>query len=372
MNRNLFGLGLLGLLVLLQATPALADIQVQAGTNILKQGVTRTLTITGTGGSWPGNCKRVELGTANTGVTVNKAPGSTGHTLNVSVTVAEGAQLGRHTVLIRYQVELNGPERFDIIVVRNGRLTDVDYNAAPSQFFQEAELRFTGQNIGNAGVSIVSADPTGTRAEVTSSSDTAAVVKLTFPSLTAYAKVQLKLYDKNGSFSNPYQALSDNSGLTEVIIEGPNAVKSITFPITGRCGNGCFKVGDDFTIQVDLVRPAKQPPLSSHQLPFPSHRPLPPPGQLLPPGGELITWSLTEPGAFKQAEPQTPYKSDGSFNTIRVPPGDTSIRFRVQVAFCPGAGQTNAVFIKTWTGGNTNRTQGPEFQQKQFTINCQP
>lgn len=381
MKRMIQGLLVVSTLVLLQAVPAQATIErifggdaclpnVGCGPGVeypVRQGQTTTITVKG---------YLVDLSTAlevtGSGVSVSSAPGTTSSNKNIRIVVGPNAAVGLRTIKLRYLVETSGPDTFKIRVVRAGRVTDIDV-PSPTQFFNDVKITLTGENIGNAEVSSANFNPAPSSVELieAESSETRAVVRLRYTNDLAAASGSIRLRDKScgspctGTLSSlfNYTGLND-PGLTNFAIIGPNAVKEIRFPITGRCGNACFKVGDVFTAEVVLLRPAKTGFISR------TGPGLTVGGASL--GGEVITWLLVPPGNFAQASPQTPYNPNGSFNNIRIPAGNESIRLDVQVGSCPGSGLTNSVTMETWTGGNTNSRQSPQFKQKSFTIDCQP
>lgn len=380
MKRMIQGLLVVSMLILLQAVPAQATIErifggdaclpsVGCGPSVeypVRQGQTTTITVNG---------QYVDLSTAlevtGSGVSVSSASGTTSSNKKIRIVVDANAAAGLRTIKLRYLVEASGPDTFKIRVVRAGRVTDIGV-PSPTQFFNDVKITLTGENIGNAEVSSANFNPAPSSVELieAESSETRAVVRLRYANDLAAASGSIRLRDKScgspcsgtlGSLFN-YTGLND-AGLTNFAIIGPNAVKEIRFPITGRCGNACFKVGDVFTVEVVLLRPAR-----TGTIRIPGIGRQPPPSS----GGEVITWLLVPPGNFAQASPQTPYNPNGSFNNIRIPAGNESIRLDVQVGSCPGSGQTNSVTMETWTGGNTNSRQSPEFKQKSFTIDCLP
>lgn len=395
MKKKLPGFLAVGLFLLFQTTTAQAEIRFiktqggavticdtkaacasVAGTRLpVMKGATATYRIVG-----PWVDRHTNLSVSGTGV---RPRATSGRAINIggedvgeieiAFDVSTEATQGERTVSINYAFGGLGSDTFKIDVVGTGKVTRVDLPSLTT-FFQNVEVTLKGENLGNAKVVAFllsadgnSRDNNAVAEEVITNTSDRIVIKLTFTERRAEATVAIQLYNK--LLGGHYQGLSNDETIIELV--GPNAVKSVSFPIAGRCGNGCFKVGDVFTVQIDLVRKASQPrtPLVGTVT---TTRTLPGSASLLPPGGEVITYLVVPPANFIQASSQAPYNSNGSFNTVRIAPGDTSTRFDLKVGSCPGSGQQNQVTIETWTGGNTNTREAPVFKQQSFAIDCRP
>lgn len=216
------------------------------------------------------------LEVSGSGVTVTTTGTSSSHRL-IRVSVSASAAPGVRTVKLHYAVELNGPDHFDIIVLRAGKVTAAP-NANAADYFNDVNASFQGDSLDNAGV-IMLPEKIGTfsvggsqvpqvvtltqsvgSATMASSTSTLDTVKFHFDGGPfAEAKATVLLFDKQID-SNVclmhrtfcYTGL-DNSSTNEstVHIIGPNAVSSITFPF-----GGSVRTGSPITARIQLVRPA--------------------------------------------------------------------------------------------------------------------
>ncbi len=374
MKRNIVGLTLASLLLLVLVGPASAEIRSVSG-NLndvtlppfngvaILQGTSRGMIVVGPFVDFAESVSVSGSGVlASISTRRNTAPdGSTGQgTLILNVDVGSSASTGSRTVTIHYRI---GSDTFGVVVIRKGLVTEVDLPQINTATFQEANITVHGQNIGNAGVKLpstsINSAISGVTASIVSGTESQAVVRIRFPVQVSTATLQIELFDKactgcnrGANYKGATASLGVNaqsSGTLDIRLSNlANVMRAITFPVAGSCGTGCFKVGDVFTIQLELERPAKS-------------------------GGELINWVLVPPGGFAQASPQTPYRNDGSFNRITIPGGDSSIRLSISSSACPGTGASfNIAKIQTWIGSNTNTTQAPVFKEQTFQINCRP
>src|SRR5262249_53903343 len=149
--------------------------------------------------------------------------------------------------------------------------------------FQQVDITFNGQRIGNAGVNAIGF-PTGTTAEVIAgqSDESRAVVRLRFNSLRADASGSIQLFDnacgnKCVIHNEAYDGLT-NGLKTDIAVVGPNAVKDIIVPNT-------VGVGDVMTIQINLVRPARSSLIARGT------------GR----DGEVVNWQLVPSNVFEAA-----------------------------------------------------------------------
>jgi hypothetical protein len=146
------------------------------------------------------------------------------------------------------------PMRVRVVVVRKGTVTGAPVTVVPN-FFNEADVRLVGRNIGNAGVDVDI--PGVTTKTVVSNSDTELVIKLRFSTRLGEARGRIRLWDKAcGSCTVVarywYQGTDGPVGFTPVLILGPNALKDISV-MTGAQTGG-FVAGQSSTVTVTLLR----------------------------------------------------------------------------------------------------------------------
>ncbi len=274
----------------------------------------------------------------------------------VELDVSADASPGERTVTLNHNGCFGCPRqyKFKVLIVRNGKVTDVDV-PSPSAFFQQVDITFNGQRIGNAGVNIIGF-PGGTTAQVIGgqSNESRAVVRLNFSSERAEASGQIKLFD-NGcgttcvTRNEVYDGLTNNQ-ITNVAITGPNAVKDITFP-----NGNSVTVGSLITFQINLVRPAKTV-LFKSKIGGPSD-------------GEIVHWQLAPSNVFEAAPGSGTAFSPTGLNQVRIPGGDTLVRLTVRVRVAPsGCPQSGCSADVQTRMGNINTDQPPFFKTARFTI----
>lgn len=195
MKRNCLGLVIAGLFFVLQPASASAKIDSTTNTNLV-QGTTSTVTVRG---QYVDLCRRFNESdnpstVSGSGVTARKGATRSSE-VEIEFTVAPDAAPGKRTVSLHYLVELYGFDKFDVTVNRKGRVTDVDV-PSPTNFFQEVDVTLNGENIGNAGISVQFGSISGATAELRSSTDTRAVIRLRFPTVRAEATAGIVLFDK--------------------------------------------------------------------------------------------------------------------------------------------------------------------------------
>jgi len=278
--------------------------------------------------------------------------------VDIEFTVAPDAAPGKRTVSLHYLVELDGFDKFDVTVLRKGRVTDVDV-PSPTNFFQEVDVTLNGENIRNAGISVQFGSISGATAELRSSTDTRAVIRLRFPTVRAEATAGIVLFDKAcGSTCPPrlsYTGLSDGVK-TNVTIIGPNAVSSITFP-----DGSSVRVGSLLAIKIKLVRPAKA--ASTRPSPIVTI------GSATRSGGETVHWQLVPSTGFEAAAGSGIAFSPTGLNQVRIPPGDEFVILTVRLAQvpsnCPQQGCLGRIQTRMI---NLNTDQPPFFKQESFTM----
>lgn len=304
------------------------------------------------------------LAVSGSGVTVSTAGTSSSHRL-IRVAVSSGATPGLRTVTLHYAVELNGPDRFQILVLRGGRVRSVP-NPDPSAYFNDVTVAFNGTNLANAGV-VVLPDKTGTfsvggsqlpqvitltqstaTGTVASSSDTQVNVRLHFNGGPfAEAKATVLLFDRQiaGSLCQQHRVFcytgTDNSngnGESTAHIIGPNAVSSITFPFGAR-----VTLGSPITARIKLVRPAKAT-------------------------GETIVYEVVPSTSFNTAAGSGTRFDRTVRNSVHVPGGNGSSDVTLQLVGLPAgcAGSCSAQFKTRMV--NFTVDQPPFLQIAEFTI----
>lgn len=118
---------------------------------------------------------------------LQRAPGR----LVFQVVTGPGAPLGAHDLRLRYAIELEGPERFPVVVLRNGHVRSVD--PARVKVGQKVTLTFSGDSLGNADV-LAAATYRDARI-VPGGTESRCQVEITF---TRPGSFEVPLYDKAG------------------------------------------------------------------------------------------------------------------------------------------------------------------------------
>lgn len=372
MKRICLGLTIVGLFILFQAAPASAEIKeitknaLRCDTNCgsfsfpVTQGESESVVVTG-----PFVDRHTNLSVTGEGVRPREISKSV-VTINseqmgrigIMFDVKADAPLGERTVSICYALGTLGCDTFKIRVVPKviSKVTAVNVPPPFTNFFQEADVTLNGEHIGNAEVIVDGeGDARGVTGQITTNTDTRAVVKLRFPNRLAQANVDLKL--RNKTTGDIYEGLS-SFGNTRVTLIGPIAVKAITFPL-----GGSFTVGSVATVQIELNRTVQRDLQIGRPVNFDPQRTSP--GSIQP-EGEVIFWRLIPSDIFEQADALTPYNPAVLFNKKVVTVGNNLVLLSFKVKASPG-GQQSVVKIQTWTG-NTNTNQPPEFKEATFTI----
>src|SRR5438128_275176 len=165
MKRIPQGMFVVSLLIILHASPARATIDnifgppgelcttsapcTRSFAYPVRQGHTIVLTVSG---------QFVDLSTglevSGSGVTVSSASGTTSSNKKISVGVSADAAPGLRTVKLHYAVELNGPDTFQVLVVRSGKITSVP-DVQLTQYFTDVDVTLHGQKLDNAGVFVL-------------------------------------------------------------------------------------------------------------------------------------------------------------------------------------------------------------------------
>ena len=274
--------------------------------------------------------------------------------VEIELNIAPDAAPGERTVTLNHNGCIGCPKKykFKILVVRDGRITNVDI-PSPSEFFRQVDITFSGQRIGNAGVNAIGF-PSGTTAQVISSqsNESRAVVRLNFSSVRAEASGSIQLFDnacgnKCVIHNEAYDGLT-NGLKTDISIIGPNAVKDIVVP-------NSVTVGSVMTIQINLVRPARSNLIPINRTPGGD--------------GEIVHWQLVPSNIFEAAPGSGTAFSPTGLNQVRIPPRDTLVRLTVRLkqapSGCPQSGCSAQVQTRM---GNINTDQPPFFKAALFTI----
>jgi len=246
------------------------------------------------------------------------------------------------------------PMKVRVIVARNGTVTGAPVTIVQS-FFNEADVRLLGRNIGNASVDVDM--PGVTSSTVVSNSDTEVVIKLRFASRIGEARGRIRLYDKSctgcrGIVRYWYQGTEGPVGFTPVVILGPNALKDITVQ-TGA--QSSFVAEQSSVVTVKLNRIVDSPNLTG----------------LAAPTGTRTTSTAT----LTTAGVTVYWKMDSQFATpssgqVVVPPGKDFATFTVLTKGYIAAGNSGYVFpsslkVEARTG-DPNATQSPELRTETF------
>ena len=279
--------------------------------------------------------------TGGSGVSVSTV-GTSSSNRHIKVVVGPDAAPGPRTIKLHYAVELNGPDHFQITVLRAGVVSSI---TAPDQpeYFNDVNITLHGEKLDNLGVIVlpttigtfsvggsqfpqapVTLTQTDATASVVTQGVTAPVIGFHFiGGPFAEAKATILLFDKQVTADTCrlhrflcYAGIdSDQHGDTFHVI-GPNAVHSITFPIASTVGPGSL-----LTIKITLVRPAKS-------------------------GGETIRWQVLPSDSFAAAAGSgTQFSPTGDTSTgdnrVVIPQGDQSKELTVQYHRVPsGCGLT--------------------------------
>ena len=215
MKRIHLGFFVVSLLVLLQTAPALADVTSiiggiscgnpdcqPTGAVPVLQGKRTVLLVDGqdvnfadknnvdvTGSGVAARIIRDHLVSPKFGLGTGRA--------EVELNISDDAAPGERTVTLNHNGCIGCPRKykFKILIVRDGRVTDVDV-PSPSQFFQQVDITFSGERIGNAGVNLLGF-PGGATAQVieSQSNESRAVVRLNFSNSRAEASGQIMLFE---------------------------------------------------------------------------------------------------------------------------------------------------------------------------------
>jgi hypothetical protein len=399
MRKLIQGILVVSALVVLQASPAQATIDHIFGppgelcpTSArcsrsfkypVRQGQTIILTVEG---------QFVDLSTGlevdGSGVTVSSAAGTTSSNKKVSVAVTADAAPGVRTIKLHYLVELNGPDTFQVLVVRSGKVTSVTV-PSPPEFFNDVDVTLHGEKLDNADVFVVpttvgtfsmgsgqvpqgpiTLTQTDATATILTQSATAPVVRVHFTGGPfAESKATLVLFDKQLNQLNDdvckthppfcYAGIDNDKGENSFHVIGPNAVSSITFP-----QGSSVRVGSNLTIKITLVRPAKFAPKFSPTVI----------GRGISNGGEVVSWQVVPSDSFEEAAGSgTRFSPTGDNprgdNTVTIPAGDQSILLTIRLkktpSSCPDAGCNAQVRTRM---GNFNTDQPPFLRITTFTL----
>jgi len=296
--------------------------------------------------------------------------GTSSSNRKIKVVVSPDAAPGARTVKLHYAVELNGPDHFQITVLRAGVVNSI---TAPVQleYFNDVNITLHGEKLDNLGVIVlpttigtfsvggtqfpqgpVTLTQTDATASVVTQGATAPVIGVHFiGGPFAEAKATILLFDKQVTADTCklhrvfcYAGIdSDQLGNTFHVI-GPNAVSSITFPIASTIGPGSL-----LTIKITLVRPAKT-------------------------GGETVRWQVLPSDSFAAvAGSGTQFSPTGNTstgdNSVIIPQGDQSKELTVQYRQVPaGCGRAGCIGQVRTRMVNFNVDQLPFLRLVTFTM----
>lgn len=394
MKRTIQGLLTVSFLVVLWASPARADVTkvsggLGCGANIttecnptqplrVRQGTVTVLKVKGQDVNF---AEKNDVDVSGSGVTARiikdhlVAPGESVGTgqADVELSVPTNTAAGERTVTLNHNCfGCSTPRKytFKILVVHFGKVTSVS-GTEPNDFFQEVNLTFTGERLGDAGVKVVppstssssggsqfpqvvtTPNPDGTTAEIINNTETSIQVRLRFPELRAETTQRLQFFDKNCNCS-VYQGLNNNVLFSEVTIRAKdNFVQAIEFPF----GNS-VTVGSVFTIKIKLVRTVRAAAIRDTG---------PTIGSVIR-AGERVKWNLL-PNVFLAIPGSgTPFNPTAD-NFVTIPPGNDSVTLTVRLAQAPGGCPQQGCNGQIQTRmNNFNSDQPPFFKSAQFTI----
>lgn len=108
---------------------------------------------------------RVEISGSGVSVSFGQRTGGSNSSVEVKFNVDDSASLGERTVKLRYAIETNGPDIFNVQVVRGGQVDSIQQRVAGSQagttrlvaanavpINEQVTLVFSGSRLGNASV----------------------------------------------------------------------------------------------------------------------------------------------------------------------------------------------------------------------------
>lgn len=276
--------------------------------------------------------------------------------IRMKVSVAEDATPGERVITL---TKIDGhvpdalPMKVKVLVVRKGTVTGAPVTVVQS-FFNEADVRLVGHNIGNANVDV---DMAGlTSKAVVSNSDSEVVIKLRFSSRVGEARGRIRLWDKScGSCKVVdkywYSGTEGPLGFTPVVILGPNSLQDISVQTGTQSGR--FVAGQSSSVTVKLLRVVDS--------------------NLLGIGAPAGTRSVTSVGTtgvtvYWKMDPQFATPSSGQ---VVVPAGKDSAVFTVLTKMLYLAGNTSYFYpsslkVEARTA-DPNATQAPELRVETFT-----
>lgn len=319
------------------------------------QGATTDYTLVG---NWTDHVARASVSPSG-GVTVafDTAQMGLGDTASIRmrVTVAPEATPGERVITLTKsdgRVPDALPMKVKVIVVRKGVVTGSPVTVVPN-FFNEADIKVVGQNIGNANVDV---DLPGlTSKAVVSNSDSEVVVKVRFSSRLSEVRGRIRLWDKGcGSCAVVsrywYQGTDGPVGFTPVVILGPAALQDISLQTGAQSGR--FVADQLSTVTVKLIRAVESNLL----------------GIAAPTGDRTVTSvGTTGVTVYWKMDPQYATPASGQ---VVVPAGRDSATFTVRTKQLYLAGATTYTFpsslkIEARTV-DPNATQAPELRSETF------
>lgn len=218
---------------------------------------------------------------------------------------------------------------FKVTVINAGTISGSSF-PSPSDFFTQAEITVTGQNLGNARLFIpndVSPKPT---LNIVSNTSTEVRFRATYAQLQSAPNLKVVLCDEAVSAFGCPPAWGTVSGQ----IKGPPAVNSITFSSPAN-------VGSVLTINFQLSSAARS-------------------------GGEKVWWKLSNAGDFQAVAGSCPYTTSGNKNEFTVPQGNQTHSCQVRIVQAGGTGAVSRT-AEAWVV-NQNKLEAPWYKAQQFSI----
>ncbi|MEW5975594.1 MAG: hypothetical protein AB1898_07290 [Acidobacteriota bacterium] len=284
-----------------------------------EQGETRTLKVKGQDVNF---CTSASASGAGVTVTIVGtklvADGFTVGTGQINLRIAVGATAapGQRTITISHG---STSYSFTLRILRNGVVSGLNAVPRQSDYFTQVDVTLTGTNIAQAGtrLELIGTSPPGTtQAQVLSSNDTTAVVRLTFSTPQSKATGRIVLFDNSfpGACTANQTFGCYGAGQAYTIL-GPNAIESVTFP-TGNA----IRIGSVLTIRIRLTQPASGGSSSPGNFSLP---------------GEIIKWQVHPSTAF-EAEPGTAFDPNATLNQVMFSSGTQQRDLVVRLRQLPG------------------------------------
>lgn len=118
--------------------------------------------------------------------------------IDISFTVSQSASLGPRRVTLHYTVETSGPDTFNIVITRNGRLTGIFPTEVRPDGEQFIAFTINGTDIGNAIIDTISPADKVVSSSALESTDNQFRVRIRFKRNTGSTRIQAAILLKEG------------------------------------------------------------------------------------------------------------------------------------------------------------------------------